>query len=305
MVSKAERRAIEAQPGGLVIVDKAAGMTSHDVVSRMRRIVNTRRVGHAGTLDPMATGVLVIGVNRATRLLHHLLLTDKAYTATMRFGASTTTDDAEGEVVDTASAGHLDHAAVTGALAALTGDIQQVPSSVSAIKVDGQRAYDLTRAGETVTLAARRVTVGRLDVTDLRHPTADLVDVDVDVECTSGTYVRALARDAGAALGVGAHLTALRRTRVGPFELSRALTLEQLAERPDPITLPLPVALGLTMPVRSISALEADELTYGRALAPAGLVGTYGVLDPTGRAVALLNEAGGRAQPVLVFTGRG
>ena len=185
---------------------------------------------------------------------------------------------------------------MTRALAALTGDIEQVPSSVSAIKVDGQRAYDLARAGETVTLAARPVTVGRLDVTGLRRPTPDLVDVDVDVECTSGTYVRALARDAGAALGVGAHLTALRRTRVGPFELSRALTLEQLAERPDPITLPLPTALGLTMPVRSITALEADELTYGRALAPAGLVGTYGVVDPAGRAVALL-ERGRRAGP--------
>ncbi len=305
MVSKAERRVIEAQPGGLVIVDKAAGMTSHDVVSRMRKIVNTRRVGHAGTLDPMATGVLVVGVNRATRLMHHLLLTDKAYTATMRFGLSTTTDDADGDPVEQLSAGHLDQATVTRALAAFTGDIEQVPSSVSAIKVDGQRAYDLARAGETVSLAARPVTVGRLDITDLRRPTPDLVDVDVDVECTSGTYVRALARDAGAALGVGAHLTVLRRTRVGPFDLSRALTLEQLADRADPITLPLPMALGLTMPVRSISALEADELTYGRALAPAGLVGTYAVLDPNGRAVALLNEAGGRAQPVLVFTGRG
>jgi tRNA pseudouridine55 synthase len=305
VVSKAERRAIEAQPGGLVIVDKAAGMTSHDVVSRMRKIVNTRRVGHAGTLDPMATGVLVVGVNRATRLLHHLLLSDKAYTATMRFGLSTTTDDADGDPVDEVSAGHLDQAQVVHALAALTGDIAQVPSSVSAIKVDGQRAYDLARAGETVTLAARQVTVGRLDVTDLRRPTPDLVDVDVDVECTSGTYVRALARDAGVALSVGAHLTALRRTRVGPFDLSRALTLEQLAERPDPITLPLPAALALTMPVRSISALEADDLTYGRALAPVGLIGTYGVLDPAGRAVALLDEAGGRAQPVLVFTGRG
>lgn len=305
MVSKAERRAIEAQPGGLIVVDKAAGMTSHDVVARARRIVGTRRVGHAGTLDPMATGVLVLGVNRATRLLHHLLLTDKAYTATMRFGVTTATDDADGDPVGDVPAGHLDRAAVAVAFSALTGQIEQVPATVSAVKVDGRRAYDLARAGQTVTLAARPVTVARLDLLALRRPSPDLVDVDVAVECTSGTYVRALARDAGAALGVGAHLTALRRTRVGPFDLSRARTLTQLAEQPDPITLPLPDAIALTMPVRTLSAVEADELTYGRALDPAGLSGTYGALDPGGRAVALLDEAGGRAQPVLVFTGRG
>lgn len=305
MVSKADRRAIEARPGGLIVVDKAAGMTSHDVVSRVRRIVGTRRVGHAGTLDPMATGVLVLGVNRSTRLLHHLLLSDKAYTATMRFGVSTTTDDADGDPLVHVSAGHLDRAAVSAALGALTGDIDQVPSSVSAIKVDGRRAYDLARAGETVALAARAVTVARLDITALRRPTPDVVDVDVDVQCSSGTYVRALARDAGAALGVGAHLSALRRTRVGPFELSRALTLEQLEHRGDPIALPLPEAIALSMPVRTLTALEADELTYGRGLTPAGLTGTYGALDPAGRAVALLAEAGGRAQPVLVFLGRG
>jgi tRNA pseudouridine55 synthase len=305
VVSKAERRVIEAQPGGLVVVDKAAGMTSHDVVARMRKIVNTRRVGHAGTLDPMATGVLVVGVNRATRLLHHLLLTDKAYTATVRFGVSTLTDDAEGDVLSRVSAAAVTEDDVRGALAALTGDIEQVPSSVSAIKVDGHRAYDLTRAGETVELAARSVTVSRLAATGFRRPTPELVDVDVEVECTSGTYIRALARDAGARLGVGAHLTALRRTRVGPFGLDRALTLEQLADVEDPVVIPLPAAIALAMPVRSLSAVEADELTYGRSLERAGLVGTYGAIDPSGRAVALLEESRGRAQPVLVFTGRG
>jgi len=215
---------------GLVIVDKPAGCTSHDVVGRMRRLAHTRRVGHAGTLDPMATGVLVLGVDKATRLLHHLALSDKAYTASIRLGQATVTDDAEGETVSTASAAGIDEAAVRAALTPLSGDVLQVPSSVSAIKVDGQRAYKRVRDGEAVELAARPVTVTRFEAVDFVRTTSDLLDVVVEVECSSGTYVRALARDLGAALGVGGHLTALRRTRVGPFTLAQAHTLDALAE---------------------------------------------------------------------------
>jgi tRNA pseudouridine55 synthase len=212
-------------PDGLLVVDKPGGWTSHDVVGRVRRLAHTRKVGHAGTLDPMATGVLVLGIGRATRLLGHLALTDKTYTATIRLGATTVTDDAEGEVVEVRDASEVTDAAVAGAMAALTGEIAQVPSSVSAVKVDGVRSYARVRAGEAVELAARRVTVSRFALLERRGD-----DLDVVVDCTSGTYVRALARDLGAALGVGGHLTALRRTRVGPFGLEVARTLEQAAQ---------------------------------------------------------------------------
>jgi tRNA pseudouridine55 synthase len=290
---------------GLVIVDKPQEWTSHDVVGRMRRLARTKRVGHAGTLDPMATGVLVLGVGAATRLLHHLVLADKAYTATIRLGQSTVTDDAEGELVDQASAAAVEEAAVRAALAPLTGDIQQVPSAVSAIKVDGQRSYKRVRAGEAVDLPARPVTVSRFEAVGFARPSADLLDVDVLVECTSGTYVRALARDLGGALGVGGHLTALRRTRVGPFTLEGARSLEELAELDDPVTLPLADAVRTAMPVRTIDEHEARELSFGRALDPRGLEGTHGALTADGIAVALLQERDGRAHPVLVFTPAG
>ena len=217
-------------PTGLVVVDKPGGLTSHDVVARARRALGTRKVGHAGTLDPMATGVLVLGVGRATRLLGHLTLTEKAYDATARLGVATTTDDAEGEVVGAAPAGHLGDDEIRAALAGFVGDIEQVPTAVSAIKVDGRRAYERVRAGEEVELAARPVTVHELVVHEVRAA-ADVVDVDFSVRCSSGTYVRAIARDLGAALGVGGHLTALRRTAVGAFDLSAACTLDDLAER--------------------------------------------------------------------------
>ncbi len=290
---------------GLVVVDKAAGWTSHDVVGRLRRLAHTRRVGHAGTLDPMATGVLVVGVGAATRLLHHLVLAEKAYTATIRLGLSTVTDDAEGEVVATASAAGLDEAAVRAAMRPLTGDIQQVPSAVSAIKVGGQRAYKRVREGETVELPARPVTVSRFAPVAFDRPTADLLDVQVEVECSSGTYVRALARDLGAALGVGGHLTALRRTRVGPFGLDRARTLEELAALDDPVTLPLPAAVRIALPVREIDPDEVRELSFGRSLDPRGIGGVHGALGPDGAAVALLEEKDGRARPVLVFAAAG
>jgi tRNA pseudouridine55 synthase len=290
---------------GLVVVDKPPGLTSHDVVARLRRLARTRRVGHAGTLDPMATGVLVLGVGAATRLLHHLVLADKAYTATIRLGQATVTDDAEGEITARRSAAAVTDEAVRAAMVPLTGAIRQVPSSVSAIKVDGQRAYKRVREGEAVALAARPVTVSRFAALAVRRPDPDLVDVDVAVECSSGTYVRALARDLGAALGVGGHLTALRRTRVGPFTLAQARTLDELAELADPVTLPLADAVRLAMPVRDIDAAEARELSFGRALAARGVAGTHAALAPDGTVAALLVEDGERARPVLVFSAAG
>ena len=291
---------------GLVIVDKPAGITSHDVVGRLRRLAHTRKVGHAGTLDPMATGVLVIGVEKATRLLHHLVLHDKAYTATIRLGAATSTDDAEGEMVSTAFTAAVDEAMVRAAMAPLTGEILQRPSSVSAIKIDGERAYKRVRDGESVEIPARPVTVSRFEPLLFRR-VGEHFDVDVLVECSSGTYVRALARDLGAALGVGGHLTALRRTRVGPFELVTARTLDELAELDDPVTLPLADAVRAAMPAREITEDEARALSYGKALAPAGIEGTYGAFAPDGTVVALLAEAEAdagadrKAKPVLVF----
>jgi tRNA pseudouridine55 synthase len=292
-------------PAGLVIVDKPHGLTSHDVVARLRRLTHTRRVGHAGTLDPMATGVLVVGVGAATRLLHHLVLAEKAYTATIRLGQSTVTDDAEGEMTATASAAGIDELAVHDAMAGLTGDIQQVPSAVSAIKVDGQRAYERVRGGEAVQLAARPVTVRRFVATGSSRPNPDLLDVAVEVECSSGTYVRALARDLGATLGVGGHLTGLRRTRVGPFGLELARSLDELATLDDPVTLPLADAVQRAMPVRGIDDAEVRELSFGRPLESRGVDGVHAAVGPDGTVIALLEERDGRARPVLVFASAG
>ena len=285
---------------GLVIVDKPAGLSSHDVVSRVRRLAGTRRVGHAGTLDPMATGVLLVGVNKATRLLHHLVLSDKTYTGTIRLGVTTVTDDAAGAVVSEVDASELADERVRLGMAALTGEIEQVPSAVSAVKVDGRRAYARVRAGEEVTLPARRVTVSRFDILAVRRG-PPVLDVDVVVDCSSGTYVRALARDLGAALGVGGHLTVLRRTRVGPFNQAEALTLDELGERTDPLMLPLAAAIERALPVRHLSTDEARELSFGRPVPGVGIDGTYGALAPDGVAVGLLRESGDRARPVLVF----
>ncbi|MFC8047747.1 tRNA pseudouridine(55) synthase TruB [Nocardia sp. NPDC057353] len=284
--------------GGLLIVDKDPGMTSHDVVARCRRILGTRKVGHAGTLDPMATGVLVLGVERATKLLGLLTLTTKAYSAVVRLGASTTTDDAEGEVLATVPAGHVTDAAIAAGVAALTGDIQQVPATVSAIKIDGERAYARHRAGEDVQLPARPVTVSRFAVL-ARHDRGEFVDLEVEVECSSGTYIRALARDLGAALGVGGHLTALRRTRVGPFTLEHARTLEALAEAPE-LSLPMDAAVRAAFPLRDIDPAQAEDLRNGRWLAPVGRDDVYAAVDPEGRAIALLRESGKRAASVMV-----
>ncbi|MBY8859745.1 tRNA pseudouridine(55) synthase TruB [Nocardia sp. CA2R105] len=293
--------------GGLLVVDKAGGMTSHDVVSRCRKILRTRKIGHAGTLDPMATGVLVLGVERATKMLGLLSLTTKAYSATIRLGQSTVTDDAEGETLATTPAAHLADADIASGTARLTGDIEQIPATVSAIKVDGERAYARARAGEEVQLAARPVTVSRFDLLarrDIDTGTTTFVDLDVEVECSSGTYIRALARDLGESLGVGGHLTALRRTRVGPFTLDHARTLESLAEDPT-LNLDIDSAARLAFPHRTITPEQAESLRDGRWLDPIGQPGVHAALTEDGRAIALLEEKGKRSSPVLVVRPRG
>jgi len=287
---------------GIVVIDKPSGMTSHDVVGRCRRIFATRRVGHAGTLDPMATGVLVIGVERATKILGLLTATAKSYTATIRLGQSTSTDDAEGEVLHSVPAQHLTNEAIEAAAAGLRGDIQQVPSTVSAIKVDGKRAYRLVREGHTLELKARPVRIDRFEVCDVGPGPggADVVDLDVEVDCSSGTYIRALARDLGAALGVGGHLTALRRTHVGRFGLDQAYPLDELEQRPR-LSYTLDEACLLIFPRRDLSAEEADATGNGRSLSPAGIDGVYAACDPDGRVMALLRDEGARTKSVVVI----
>jgi tRNA pseudouridine55 synthase len=294
-----------APPDGLVIVDKPSGWTSHDVVGRMRRLAGTRRVGHAGTLDPMATGVLVVGVERATRLLGHLALTRKGYDAVIRLGQSTVTDDAEGEVTARAAAGHVDDAAIRAAVAPFIGEIMQVPSSVSAIKVNGVRSYARVRSGDEVKLAPRPVTVYAFDVHEVRR-SGDVVDVEVSVACSSGTYIRALARDLGAALGVGGHLTALRRTVVGPYGLEQAHTLDELAAAADgdgplPI-LPIADAAAAAFPRYDANGDQAKVIAHGGFLPAAGLgPGPIAVFGPDGAFLALVEERGPRAKPIAVF----
>ncbi|MGD9959774.1 tRNA pseudouridine(55) synthase TruB [Nocardioides sp.] len=284
---------------GLVVVDKPTGITSHDVVARVRRLAGTRKVGHAGTLDPMATGVLVVGINRATRLLGHLMLTEKAYDATIRLGVATTTDDAEGDVVSTSDAAHVDDRAIRAALTAFVGDIDQVPTAVSAIKVDGKRAYQRVRDGESVQLASRRVRVHALDVTGVVSR-GSTTDVDVSVRCSSGTYIRAIARDLGAALGVGGHLTALRRTAVGSFDLSRSHTLEELAN--DFTMIPIAEAARASFPVLDLDDAQAGDVRVGRRLEIA-LAGLTAVFAPDGEFLALYEPRADHARAVAVFTG--
>jgi tRNA pseudouridine55 synthase len=279
-------------------------MTSHDVVARVRRFARTRRVGHGGTLDPMATGVLIVGVERATRLLTYVIGGPKSYTATIRLGQSTITDDAEGDVVSTAPATAVTEAAVRDELAAFVGEIDQVPSAVSAIKIKGVRSYARVRAGEEVELAARRVTISALTVGELRR-LDDVLDVDIEVSCSSGTYIRAIARDLGAALGVGGHLTALRRTAVGVFTLADAVPLADLAERAErgesPISLPLTDAAARFFPRRDVDAEEARVLGHGAPLSAVGIDGPYAVFGPDGAVLAIVAERGGRARPEVVL----
>ncbi|RPF22115.1 tRNA pseudouridine(55) synthase TruB [Myceligenerans xiligouense] len=298
-------------PDGFVVVDKPAGWTSHDVVARTRGLAGTRKVGHAGTLDPMATGVLVLGVGKATRLLTYVVGADKDYDATIRLGVTTNTDDAEGETTATQGAAGVTDAGLRAAVTRLTGDIMQVPTTVSAIKVDGERAYARARAGKDVELAARPVTVSRFDVLATRDGVADgvpVLDLDVRVTVSSGTYVRALARDLGAALGAGGHLTALRRTRVGGYGLDMARTLDAMEAQADQdgtlATLPLADAARGVLPVRDVDEAEARALGFGQWIAPSGRSGVMAAIDPAGGLVALVEDTRRKgedlAKPVLV-----
>ncbi len=321
-----------ARPGGLVVVDKPGGMTSHDVVARIRRMAGTRRVGHAGTLDPLATGVLVVGVEKATRLLGHLSLVDKEYLATIRLGQATDTDDAEGAVIASDSAAGVWKDEVRAAIVPLTGEIQQVPPGISALKVDGKRAYRLTREGAAPELKARPVTVASFEITGIRR-NGDLLDVDAAVTCSSGTYVRALARDLGAALGVGGHLTALRRIRSGSYRIETAQTLDELAAH-FTVT-PLADAAAAAFPRLDLTEEQARKVAHGARLPAASLGvgpvagvgdgaaddpaddraagqaaggpatglsdGPAAVFGPDGMLIALMREEGGQARPLAVF----
>lgn len=279
---------------GLLLIDKPTGPTSHDVVARVRRLGGLRRVGHAGTLDPMATGVLVLGVNRATRLLGHLMLTEKAYDATIKLGESTSTDDAEGETIATSDTSGLSEDQVRAALAEFVGDIDQVPTAVSAIKVDGKRAYARVRAGEEVELSARRVHIASIEVTRVELP-----EVDISVRCSSGTYIRAIARDLGAALGVGGHLSALRRTAVGAFAIAQARSLDVLTE--DFAIMPIAEAARRSFPVVELDETQAQDVRFGRRVT-LDLDSLSAVFAPDGEFLALYEpKSDGWAKAAAVF----
>jgi tRNA pseudouridine55 synthase len=286
---------------GLVLIDKPSGITSHTVVARARRALGQRRIGHAGTLDPMATGVLVLGVGRATRLLGHLAADGKQYAATVRLGVATVTDDAEGETTAVADASGLTVEAIAEALAAFRGDIAQVPSAVSAVKVDGRRAYARVRAGEDVVLPARQVRIDRLDLGEVR-PGDGVVDCDLVIDCSSGTYIRAIARDLGAALGVGGHLTALRRSRSGVFTVSECVALSQWEAAPTVIE--LPIAVDRCFPRLDLTAADAERVGHGAALARDGIqTGPIAAFAPDGSVVALMEPRDDRLRPLVVFAG--
>jgi tRNA pseudouridine55 synthase len=286
---------MDGPTGGLIVVDKPSGMTSHDVVGRARRALGTRKIGHGGTLDPMATGVLVLGVGRATRLLTYVVGTGKVYRATIRLGQATITDDAEGEVVSANPASVADDA-IGAVLRGMVGEIDQVPSAVSAIKIKGVRSYHRVRQGEAVELPARRVTINSIEIGGIRRGEG-VTDVDVVVDCSSGTYIRAIARDLGTALGVGGHLTALRRTRVGNFTIEEACTLDELR------VLPIVDALKRLMPTRDLDEEQARVVSHGGPLPPSGTPGPYGVLGPDGAALAVVSERGGKARAEIVLVG--
>ena len=284
---------------GFVVVDKEPGMTSHDVVSVARRALGTRKVGHAGTLDPMATGILVLGFNNGTRLLQYITDGDKTYQATVVLGVATVTDDAEGEVLSTADISNVTDEQIHNELSAMRGTIMQRPSSVSAVKIDGERAYNRVRSGEQVVLPSREVTISQLNVLGIRH-LENGIEVDIEVTCSAGTFIRAIARDCGEALGVGGHLNSLRRSRVAGFGLDRAVTLQQLKSG-EFATLDLADVARATFPVREIALDEKLELSFGRTLSPNPDDHIYAGISATHQLIALLKNAGGKAKPIAVF----
>lgn len=300
---------VPAPSVGILVLDKPSDITSHGCVGAARRVLGTRKVGHAGTLDPMATGVLILGVGRGTRLLGHLALHDKDYTATIRLGSSTVTDDREGDVVTVAEPtvlAALRDDDIRRAMLPFTGEIDQVPTAISAIKVDGRRAHALVRAGEQVDLKARQVTVDRFDATEIRRGDG-WIDIAVEVTCSTGTYVRALARDLGASLEVGGHLTSLRRTRVGAWSVDDAVSWSQLTESPEPrsLLIPLEQAARRSFPVVELDDHGALWVRNGRPVRdllhdPVSVV--TALLGPDGRLLALVgpSERGGTYLAVFV-----
>ena len=284
---------------GFLVVDKAPGMTSHDVVAVARKALGTRKVGHAGTLDPMATGVLVLGFGNGTRLLQYITDGDKSYTATIVLGASTITDDREGEVISEVSAAHISDEEIKSGLAKMVGEIQQRPSSVSAVKVDGERAYDRVRAGEVFELAARTITISSLIVLEIRRP-GSRIEIDIDVTCSAGTFIRAIARDLGSDLQVGGHLSVLRRTRVAGFPISQAISFDDLKTQAF-----TPLALSdvarATFQVRELALDEVSELSFGRPLESNPSDEIFAALSPDDRLIALLKNESGKAKPIAVF----
>ncbi len=284
---------------GFLVVDKEPGMTSHDVVAIARRALGTRKVGHAGTLDPMATGVLVLGFNNGTRLLQYITDGDKSYQATVVLGTSTVTDDFEGEVISTADASSITDEQINAVLDTMRGTFMQRPSSVSAVKVDGERAYDRVRAGETVVLASREVTISQLDVLEIRH-LDQRIEIDIEVTCSAGTYIRSIARDCGDELKVGGHLSALRRTRVAGFTTSGAASIAGL-KNGDFTTLDLADVARVTFPVREIALDEKLELSFGRTLTPNPTEVIYAGISSSNELIALLSNVEGKAKPIAVF----
>jgi tRNA pseudouridine55 synthase len=284
---------------GFLVVDKQPGMTSHDVVSVARRSLETRKVGHAGTLDPMATGILVLGFNNGTRLLQYITEGDKDYLATIVLGSATVTDDSQGEVVTSTDASHISDEQIKDEIAKMRGTILQRPSSVSAIKIDGERAYNRVRSGEDVVLPAREVTISSLEILQIRRM-GSAIEVDIHVTCSAGTFIRAIARDCGAALGVGGHLNSLRRTRIAGFGLERAITLDQLKSK-DFETLDIADVARSTFAVREIALDEKIELSFGRALAANPDNSIYAGIDSSNQLIALLQNVDGKAKPIAVF----
>ena len=284
---------------GFLVVDKEPGMTSHDVVAIARKALGTRKVGHAGTLDPMATGILVLGFNNGTRLLQYITDGDKSYQATVVLGAATVTDDVEGEVVSTADTSAITDAQIHEELSKMRGTIMQRPSSVSAVKIDGERAYDRVRSGEEVVLPSREVTISQLDVLAIRRLDKG-IEIDIDVTCSSGTFIRAIARDCGDVLGVGGHLNSLRRSRVAGFGLDRAVSLAQL-KNDEFSTLDLADVARATFPVREIGLEEKIELSFGRTLTANPDNQIYAGISAINELIALLNNVDGKAKPIAVF----